>query len=191
MPEKIKITEIKENYSVKRPTKNESGERVYEEKSFVRFKDVPAVTGWARFGHYALDVVFYYIFALILAVPIVIILMALGMDVNQMDNSLSFDIIDRLISWLILYPGYYLLFETTMQTTPGKLILGRIVVNDYGEKPTFKDILARSYSRIVPFEAFSCLSDYGWHDTWSNTFVIRKKDLEELNLARKTQEFGS
>ena len=45
MPEKIKITEIKENYSVKRPTKNESGERVYEEKSFVRFKDVPAVTG--------------------------------------------------------------------------------------------------------------------------------------------------
>jgi uncharacterized RDD family membrane protein YckC len=191
MPEKIKITEIKENYSVKRPTKNESGERVYEEKSFVRFKDVPAVTGWARFGHYALDVVFYYIFALILAVPIVIILMALGMDVNQMDNSLSFDIIDRLISWLILYPGYYLLFETTMQTTPGKLILGRIVVNDYGEKPTFKDILARSYSRIVPFETFSCLSDYGWHDTWSNTFVIRKKDLEELNLARKTQEFGS
>jgi uncharacterized RDD family membrane protein YckC len=188
---KTKITEIKENYTVNRPTKNSTGERVYEEKSFTRYKDVNTVTGWARFGHYALDVIFYYIFAMILAVPIVIILMTLGMDVENLgEGSGWYNILDRLISWLVLYPGYYILFESTMQSTPGKIILGRVVVDEYGEKPSFLTIVKRSYSRVVPFEAFSCLSNLGWHDTWSDTFVIRKKDLEELKLAIKAQEFG-
>lgn len=188
---KTKITEIKENYTVNRPTKSTTGERVYEEKNFTRYKEVNTVTGWARFGHYMLDVVFYYIFALILAVPIVIILMTLGMDVKNIgEGSGWYNILDRLISWLILYPGYYILFESTMQSTPGKIILGRVVVDEYGEKPSFSKIVKRSYSRVVPFEAFSCLSNLGWHDTWSDTFVIRKKDLEELKLAIKAQEFG-
>lgn len=188
---KTKITEIKENYTVNRPTKSTTGERVYEEKNFTRYKEVNTVTGWARFGHYILDVVFYYIFALILAVPIVIILMTLGMNVENLgEGSGWYNILDRLISWLILYPGYYILFESTMQSTPGKIILGRVVVDEYGEKPSFSTILIRSYSRIVPFETFSCLSNLGWHDTWSDTFVIRKKDLEELKLAIKAQEFG-
>lgn len=188
---KTKITEIKENYTVNRPTKSSTGERVFEEKNFVRYKEVNTVTGWARFGHYVLDVIFYYIFALILAVPIVILLMTLGMDVENLgEGSGWYNLFDRLISWLILYPGYYILFESTMQSTPGKIILGRVVVDEYGEKPSFMTIVKRSYSRIVPFEAFSCLSNLGWHDTWSNTFVIRKKDLQELQLAIKAQEFG-
>jgi uncharacterized RDD family membrane protein YckC len=78
-----------------------------------------------------------------------------------------------------------------LQSSPAKLILGRIVVNEYGEKPTFKQIVARSYSRIVPFEIFSCLSQFGWHDKWSDTFVLRKKDLIELQLAIKAQDFGN
>jgi uncharacterized RDD family membrane protein YckC len=113
------------------------------------------------------------------------------MDVKNIgEGSGWYNILDRLISWLILYPGYYILFESTMQSTPGKIILGRVVVDEYGEKPSFSTIVKRSYSRVVPFEAFSCLSNLGWHDTWSDTFVIRKKDLEELKLAIKAQEFG-
>ena len=186
-----KITEIKESYTVNRPIKNSTGERVYEENNFTRYKEVNTVAGWARFGHYVLDVFFYYIFALILAVPIVIILMTLGMSVENLGEGNGwYSILDRLISWLILYPGYYILFESTMQSTPGKIILGRVVVDEYGEKPSFSTIFKRSYARVVPFEAFSCLSNLGWHDTWSDTFVIRKKDLEELKLAIKAQEFG-
>jgi hypothetical protein len=37
----------------------------------------------------------------------------------------------------------------------------------------------------VPLEIFSCLSPRGWHDTWSRTFVLRKKDLKELRLLQK------
>ena len=125
---KTKITEIKENYTVNRPAKSTTGERVYEEKIFTRYMEVNTVTGWARFGHYALDVVFYYIFALILAVPIVIILMTLGMNVENLgEGSGWYNILDRLISWLVLYPGYYILFESTIQSSPGKIILRRVV----------------------------------------------------------------
>ena len=185
MDNKTKITEVKENYSVKRPVKNDAGERTYEEKNFVRYKDVICVDGWARFGHYILDTIFYYLFAFILAVPFFGLLMLLGADIESISNSRFVD----LLSWVIFYPGYYLLFESTMQSTPGKLILGRIVVNEYGEKPSFSAILGRSYSRIVPFEALSCLSDRGWHDKWTDTYVMRKKDLYELQLAIKAMEF--
>ncbi len=148
------------------------------------------VDGWPRFGHYLLDVVFYYIFALIVAVPIVTVCLALGADISSFSSGV-YNIIDRLFSVLVLYPGYYILFESSMGSTPGKIILGRVVVDEYGEKPSFSTILGRSYSRIVPFEAFSCLSDRGWHDKWTETYVIRKKDLQELKLAIKAQEFGN
>lgn len=184
---KTKITEIKENYSVKRPIKTATGERSYEEKNFVRYKEVVCVDGWARFGHYIIDTIFYYIFSFIVAVPFVALFMALGARPEDIGDSRLVD----LFSWVVFYPGYYILFESTMQSTPGKLILGRVVVNEYGEKPSFKAVLGRSYARLVPFEAFSCFSDRGWHDTWTDTFVIRKKDLEELKLAIKAQEFGA
>jgi uncharacterized RDD family membrane protein YckC len=191
MAEKIKITEIKETYRSKKRVKTENNEVRFEETTLTRYKDVPTVTGGARFGHHLLDMVIYYIFSIIIAVPIVMLLMLCGFDINSFsDDSSMNSIFDRLLSWLALYPGYYILFESTIQSTPGKIILGRIVVNEYGEKPSFKTILLRSYSRIVPFEAFSCLSDFGWHDRWTDTFVIRKKDLHELQLAIKMQKFG-
>jgi hypothetical protein len=64
------------------------------------------------------------------------------------------------------------------------------VVDEYGEKPTFSQIVGRSFARIVPFEVFSCLGATGWHDDWSKTYVIRKKDLHELKLLISVQEFG-
>lgn len=193
--EKLKITEIKESYTVKSRIKGggagPDGSQ-FEYKTLTRYKEVITVEGWARFGHYLLDVVFYYIFALILAIPIVVVCMALGMDVGNIgEGSGLYNLVDRLISWLILYPGYYILFESSMQSTPGKLILGRVVVNEYGEKPGFFTIVKRSYSRIVPFESFSCFSALGWHDSWTDTMVIRKKDLEELKMALKVQDFDA
>lgn len=182
--EKRKITEIKVSRKVNRKERNAQGQLVNVERTFTEFITVPTVTGWARFGHYLLDVVFYYIFAIIVAIPLVILLMALGVPIHKLnEDGTMMSIMDRLLSWLIIYPGYYILFETTMQSTPAKIILGRIVVNEYGEKPSFAIVLKRSYARIIPFEAFSCFNDRGWHDTWSDTYVMRKKDLKELKLA--------
>ncbi len=183
---KIKITEIREYYTVKRKEKNKDGELVEVDKTFWRYKEINYVTGWARFGHFLLDRVFYYILAIIVGVTLGGIIGISGGA--EWLGSINERVID-IVFYLTLYPGYYLLFESTSQSSLGKLILGRVVVDEYGEKPTFNQILGRSFARIVPFEQFSCFSAKGWHDDWSNTFVIRKKDLEELKVLVRLQEY--
>lgn len=189
MAEKIKITEIKETHTQSSRVRTEPGEAAkFEERNFTRYKEVPYVEGWARFGAFLLDVVFILIFESIIGVTIGVFLALTG-QIELVESS-GFDLTFRILTFLVIRPFYYILFEGSMQATPAKLILGRVVVNEYGEKPSLKQIIARSYSRIVPFEFFSCLSTLGWHDTWSDTFVLRKKDLHELKLAVKAHEFG-
>lgn len=115
--------------------------------------------------------------------------MALGVNVAALnEDGTTASLLDRLISWLVIYPGYFLLFESTLGSTPGKLILGRVVVNEYGKKPDFITILKRSYIRVIPFEAFSCLSERGWHDVWTDTYVMSKKDLKDIELATQISQ---
>ena len=189
MNTKTKITEIKETYTKNARVKGTTGEAIFEEKSFTRYKDVVYVDGFARFGHYLLDTLFYYIFIVVIAFVGGAFSVLVGME--SVFESPNIDTFFNVLHYVILYPGYYLIFEYGLQSSPAKLMLGRVVVNEYGEKPSFKQILGRSYSRIVPFESLSCLSEQGWHDKWSDTFVIRKKDLLELQLAIKAQEFGT
>lgn len=189
---KTKITEIKETYTVKSRIRGDGvaadGSK-FEYKTLTRYKEVVTVDGWARFGHFMLDRVFFYILDAIVEIAIGIIVVFIGFEHSF--GSQWLQPLLSLFTYFVIYPGYYLFFEYFMQGTPGKLILGRVVINEYGEKPTFGQILGRSYARIVPFEAFSCFSGLGWHDSWTETMVIRKKDLKELNLALKVQQFDA
>jgi uncharacterized RDD family membrane protein YckC len=183
-----KITEIKETYTVKRK-ETINGTDTFVEKVFSRSREVPVVEGLPRFGHFLLDRVFFYIFSLLIGVFIGVIIGVTGADIDFETSQMK--IYDTLFSWLILQPLFYFIFEASMQSSPAKAILGRIVVDEYGNKPSIKQIFIRSISRSVPFEAFSCLSSRGWHDTWSNTFVLRKKDLNELKLLQKINNIGN
>jgi uncharacterized RDD family membrane protein YckC len=183
-----KITEIKESYTVKRREKV-NGEEKFVEKTFTRFKEVRVVEGLPRFGHFLLDRVFFYLFGLLIGVFLGLLVGLTGIEVDFESSEMK--IYDSLFSWLILQPLFYFIFEASMQASPAKAILGRIVVDEYGNKPTMKQIFIRSISRSVPFEAFSCLGSRGWHDTWSDTFVIRKKDLEELRMLQKIDNIGA
>jgi uncharacterized RDD family membrane protein YckC len=78
---------------------------------------------------------------------------------------------------------YYAAFEAGMGTSPGKLALKRYVIDEYARTPDFGTIMGRSICRIVPFEAFSCLGERGWHDKWSNTFVVSKEERDYLRKA--------
>lgn len=70
---------------------------------------------------------------------------------------------------------YYLLFEGLTGRTLGKLVTGTRVVAEDGQRPSFGKIVGRTFSRFVPFEAFSFLggNPRGWHDQWSGTRVVR------------------
>jgi uncharacterized RDD family membrane protein YckC len=73
------------------------------------------------------------------------------------------------------YILYYTLCEKLFKgQTLGKLITRTRAIRTDGQELTFKDALLRSLSRIVPFEPFSGFGDL-WHDTWTNTMVVKKK----------------
>ena len=84
------------------------------------------------------------------------------------------------MKFLFAMPIYYFLFEFTLQKTPGKFITGTRVIDEYANKPNFGTMLTRSVVRMVPFEGFSCLSERGWHDKWSNTYVVREEEYKKL-----------
>jgi len=81
-------------------------------------------------------------------------------------SSLTFNIIMFL---------YYLIFEVTTGQTIGKMITKTIVVKKDGTKPSFFNILMRSFWRLIPFDTFSYLFGYelGMHDILSSTKLIK------------------
>lgn len=88
---------------------------------------------------------------------------------------------------LLFTPIYYIVSEYLSNgKTLGKLLTQTRAVTLNGEKPTFNQILGRSFARVIPFEPFSYLGDQanGWHDRMSETMVIdeQKSDLQKDEL---------
>jgi len=74
---------------------------------------------------------------------------------------------------------YYIFFEGVFGKTPGKYLTKTSVTVKDGSKPDIMKIMGRTLCRFIPFEAFSFLfSQRGWHDTLSDTWVVKdpKKD---------------
>jgi uncharacterized RDD family membrane protein YckC len=54
------------------------------------------------------------------------------------------------------------------------------VIDIYGNKPELGTNILRNIIRLVPFEIFSCLSERGWHDRWSETFVVKDEEYNKI-----------
>lgn len=143
---------------------------------------VQVVTGWDRFWHYIIDSICVGIIGFVIG--LIFTLGQIGFGSFSFQNG-HFEI-NLVGSFLGL--GFYFLFELLTGSTPGKMLLGRVVINEYAEKPEAGAIAIRTISRWVPFEAFSCLGDRGWHDRWSDTFVVNKKEAALLYDLRIEQE---
>jgi uncharacterized RDD family membrane protein YckC len=76
---------------------------------------------------------------------------------------------------------YYLFFEGIWARTPGKLILGTVVVDEAGDRPSFARIVGRSLCRFIPFDVFSFLGERGWHDSMSKTHVVMAHVSEHMD----------
>ena len=118
-----------------------------------------------RFGTFVLDILGYMLLSAIVGFWTGLIFRRAGAAFfNEYPQVIGF----------VLYFGYYVLLESTMQQTLGKIAFKTMVVNDAGSKPTFRQVLIRSASRFIPFEGISCLSERGWHDSLSKTHVVLK-----------------
>jgi uncharacterized RDD family membrane protein YckC len=74
------------------------------------------------------------------------------------------------------YIIYYTLCEKLFRGyTLGKLITGTRAIRQDGGELTFRNALLRSLSRCVPFEVFSGFNTLTWHDSWTDTMVIKSR----------------
>ncbi len=142
-------------------------------------RPVQLVTGLTRFGHYFIDSLI--IGAILLGVNVLFVQQGIDVSYPFETNSIGFyyNFIPTIYQ-IIITVAYYFICEQTMQRTIGKYATGSVVINKYAEAPDKSALFARSFSRLVPFEAFSCLSDRGWHDRWSKTYVVTTKERDTL-----------
>ena len=100
-----------------------------------------------------------------------------GLGASEWEPGLKFLGQHEIISGLLIMTAYYIILEGMTGRTLGKLLTGTKVVNERGEAPSFGQILGRSFSRFIPFEAFSFLADEGrgWHDSVPGTYVVRTR----------------
>jgi uncharacterized RDD family membrane protein YckC/ribosomal protein L40E len=126
----------------------------------------PASQG-RRFANYIIDTIGVYVFAFICGVGFYYI----GL-ISDYTSESSYTI----LGWF-LYFLYYLITESLWQKSIAKFITKTKVVTECGGVPEAKHIIKRSLVRLIPFDAFSFLSQYpvGWHDKWSGTRVIVDK----------------
>lgn len=74
------------------------------------------------------------------------------------------------------YVVYYTICEKAFKGyTLGKLLTGTRAIRNDGGELTFKDAILRSLSRIVPFEVLSAFGSRPWHDSWTDTIVIKSR----------------
>lgn len=178
----MKLTDIYVSYGRSETT----GERYVSASSYekgVRL-DIKTVSGGKRFGHYLIDMVCFYILTFVAGVVVALTFP----NVNLESSVVSYSITAAVI---VLY---YFVVESLLQSSLGKLVTRCVVIDEYGNKPTAGQLLGRSFARLIPFEAFSCLGDNsrGWHDSMSNTYVVQKEDLKwMLRLKEESQGVDS
>jgi len=98
---------------------------------------------------------------------------ALDQEVGNL--SVDFWILLYLVS-ILNYIVYYTLCEKLFKGhTLGKLITGTRAIRQDGQELTFKDALLRSLSRCVPLEPFSGFATLTWHDSWTDTMVVKSR----------------
>lgn len=137
-----------------------------------RWRHNPCASRPRRILNYLLDSLFLQLFYGILAIVLFIILLLVGKidSFIQWAESLS-DPVAGLMG-ILLYMSYYNLFEAWLGKTPAKFLTRTRVVDLWGNKPGWLDIMGRSLCRLLPFDAVSFLFGSDWHDRFSKTIVI-------------------
>lgn len=181
-----KITELTENRWRTVHLKDAYGNRERSTEEYTAARPVKSINAGPRFGHFIIDLLAYQVI-------VYMVNYIFEITINAINFSVSFNLTIGLINsivLLLLYPAYYAFFEFKWQKTPGKFLTKTLVIDEYGNKPDFRSIVLRSLIRLVPLDAISCLGDnysHGWHDKWSNTWVVSEAELSEIKKLQAEQ----
>src|SRR5690606_32432233 len=101
-----------------------------------------------------------------------IIMLSMSIQIEHVDDGI------RWVYFILISTLYYIIFEGIFNRTLGKMITGTMVRDSRTfAKPSFGQILGRSFSKLIPFDGLSFLSSRprGWHDSIPNTMVTTVK----------------
>ncbi|GAA4150372.1 hypothetical protein GCM10022217_03280 [Chryseobacterium ginsenosidimutans] len=149
-------------------------------RNYLKIVDKHRASTGSRFANSFLDGIFlqitFYIFVFIFGLAYAIIV-GEPLDANTIEDDTKVNFSFMLV-YFLFYFGYFILMEYYLGKTLGKYITGTSVISIDGNKPTIGQIIGRTFSRLVPFDAFSFLGENGWHDSWSDTRVINTKNYQ-------------
>lgn len=112
-------------------------------------------------------------------------------DANADEIAAMPRLVDRVITGIFYALLMFLVEFATKGRSLGKFITGTMVVKEDGSLPSSQDFLKRNFSRIVPFDTLSFLGTRGWHDSWSDTKVVKRKAyLEALERENSIEDIG-
>jgi len=152
-------------------TQNELQKDVIEEGETVHTYFVEA-SKWTRFLHPVIDVIVTIMLFSRFVELIAYIKFGQAMFI-RLDYSASPTPLLLMLALCRLI--YYLLFESVLGITPGKLLTETRVINYEGNKPSLKNVAVRSIVRFIPFESLTFLQHNGLHDKLSHTLVVKEK----------------
>lgn len=144
-----------------------------------------------RFANYIIDLIVFLAIGYGLFFLIIYLCYTFLDDTTPVDTFLDDleninGLVDRLVTGTILALCYFTTETLLKGRSIGKFVTKTIVIKEDGSTPNTIDYLKRSFSRIIPFEAFSFLGaeGRGWHDTISKTYVV---DIDKLKERMNTQ----
>jgi uncharacterized RDD family membrane protein YckC len=163
-------------------------------RKYLVIVDRHKATSGMRFINYFLDRLFiqaiFYAFFFIFGVGYTIVYEE-GFNSENSDQSFAFTLMTLFI-YLALSFSYFFFMEYYLGKTIAKYITGTEVISIDGNKPTSEQIIARTFSRAVPFDSLSFLGNNGWHDKWSDTRVINGKNyVAERQLKEEINSIGA
>lgn len=153
--------------------KSEKEIDILETENKITVTDTPK---WQRFFHWIVDVT---VMSLIF-IPIII---ALGYSLMKSDFLMKNEALAMFLEsrWALYFLViffifiYYPLSEILFGSTPAKFLTESRVVNSKAESPNSSTIFLRTLCRNIPFDALSFFSKRGWHDSLSETYVVKEK----------------
>ena len=163
-----------------------------ENRVYTISEDVIASQG-QRFGNFIID----FVARLIITFIVGMLLAILAQLTEQPGITDWLTNMGRITEYLVDFAFmliYYIIMETLFSRSIGKYITKTIVVMEDGSKPDAATIIKRSFCRYIPFDGLSFFGtpSRGWHDSISNTYVVRKEDFErEKELFYSFEQIGN
>lgn len=148
-----------------------NGRKVLDIQQTERSTKITDTPKWQRFFHFLIDTL---VMGLILS-SLFFRIFEIHLKHNEFFQSHMNNRFTILLLVIIFRFLYYPFYEIIFGKSPAKFLTESRLVSSKAEKPSASSVLIRTICRNIPFNPFSFLWYTGWHDSLSQTYVVKEK----------------